>query len=199
MLPHPWRLRPCRRPHGVQLVDEQDHLAFLLGQDRWHPLSRSSELAAELGRLRSARHVERQDGLLLRLSGTSPLTIALRPALDDRRLADARLADQHRVVLGTPLQHLDGAADLIVAAYHRVGLPERTRCIDGVLLERLAASPLASDTSRRRATSSMASPRHAHHARLLNRRASARSSNPPARTASLDIELVAALLVKLVG
>ena len=47
---------------------------------------------------------------------------ALRQAFDDRRLADARLADQHRVVLGAPLQHLDGAADLVVAADHRVEL-----------------------------------------------------------------------------
>ena len=39
-----------------------------------------------------------------------------REAFRDRRLADARLADQHGVVLGAPRQHLDGAADLLVAA-----------------------------------------------------------------------------------
>ncbi len=32
------------------------------------------------------------------------------------------LADQHRVVLGAALQHLDGAADFLVAADHRVEL-----------------------------------------------------------------------------
>ena len=37
-------------------------------------------------------------------------------ALDDRRLADARLADQHGVVLRAPAEHLDDAADLLVAA-----------------------------------------------------------------------------------
>ena len=42
--------------------------------------------------------------------------------LDDRRLADAGLADQHRVVLGAPRQHLDDAADLLVAADHRIEL-----------------------------------------------------------------------------
>ena len=36
--------------------------------------------------------------------------------LDDRRLADARLADQHRVVLRAPAEHLDHSADLVVAA-----------------------------------------------------------------------------------
>ena len=47
---------------------------------------------------------------------------ALRQALDDRGLADARLADQHRIVLGAARQHLDGAADLLVAADHRIEL-----------------------------------------------------------------------------
>ena len=65
---------------------------------------------------------------------------ALGQALDDRRLADARLADQHRVVLGPPLQHLDGAADLVVAADHRVELAGAGALgqVEGVLLQRLA-------------------------------------------------------------
>ena len=62
-------------------------------------------------------------------------------ALGDRGLADAGLADQHRVVLGPPGEHLDHAADLLVAADHRVelalarGLGE----VAGVFLERLVA------------------------------------------------------------
>ena len=47
---------------------------------------------------------------------------AQRQALDDGGLADARLADQHRIVLGAPRQHLNGAADFLVAADHRVEL-----------------------------------------------------------------------------
>ena len=39
---------------------------------------------------------------------------------DDRGLADARLADQHGVVLGAAGEHLDDAADLFVAADHRI-------------------------------------------------------------------------------
>ena len=53
---------------------------------------------------------------------------ALGQALDDRGLADAGLADQHRVVLGPARQHLDDPADLVVAADDRVelaGLGER--------------------------------------------------------------------------
>jgi hypothetical protein len=60
--------------------------------------------------------------LFLRLSGTSPLTMRWASPLDDRRLANARLADQHRIVLGATLQHLDGAADFIVTADHRIEL-----------------------------------------------------------------------------
>jgi hypothetical protein len=46
----------------------------------------------------------------------------LREPLDDRRLADAGLADQHRVVLGPPAEDLDHATDLVVAPDHRVEL-----------------------------------------------------------------------------
>ena len=38
------------------------------------------------------------------------------------RLADAGLADEHRVVLGAPREHLDHATDLVVAPDHRVEL-----------------------------------------------------------------------------
>ena len=60
-------------------------------------------------------------------------------ALDDGGLADAGLADQHRVVLGTPRQHLDHPADLGVAADHRVELAVLGRPgeVDGVLLQAL--------------------------------------------------------------
>ena len=47
---------------------------------------------------------------------------ALGEALHDRGLADAGLADQHRVVLGPAGQDLDGLLDLVVAADHRVDL-----------------------------------------------------------------------------
>ena len=50
---------------------------------------------------------------------------ALRQPFDDGGLADARLADQHRVVLGAAREHLDDAADLLVAADDRVELALR--------------------------------------------------------------------------
>ncbi len=47
---------------------------------------------------------------------------ALGQSLDDGGLADPGLTDEHRVVLGTPRQHLHHPADLGVATDHRVEL-----------------------------------------------------------------------------
>src|SRR3989337_1942204 len=43
-------------------------------------------------------------------------------AFDDGGLADAGLADEDGIVLGTARQHLDDATDLLVASDHRVGV-----------------------------------------------------------------------------
>ena len=56
---------------------------------------------------------------------------ALRETFDDRGLADAGFADQHRVVLGAAREHLDDAADLFVAADDRVELALRRRSWSG--------------------------------------------------------------------
>ena len=58
----------------------------------------------------------------LRLQGLGdvPVHDPVGDPLGDGRLADARLADQHRVVLGPPRQDLQHAADLLVPADHRV-------------------------------------------------------------------------------
>ena len=74
-----------------------------------------------------------------RLSGTSPLTMRMRQPLDDGRLADARLADQHGIVLGAARQHLDRAADLLVAADDRIELALRGGLgqVAGIFLQRV--------------------------------------------------------------
>ena len=83
--------------------------------------------------------VERDQPLVLQRLGNVAVDDALREALDDRGLADAGLADQHRVVLRAPRQHLDRAADLLVPADHRVELAAARRLgeVAAVLLERL--------------------------------------------------------------
>src|SRR6186713_3136133 len=81
-------------------------------------------------------HVERQDALALEHLGHFAVDDSLREALDNRGLAHARLADEHGVVLGAAGEHLDGAANLVIAADHRVELAAgSTRSeVDGVLL-----------------------------------------------------------------
>jgi hypothetical protein len=125
--------------HGVQFVDEQDDLAFVLGQVVEHALQALLELAAELGTGNQRAHVQRQHALAAQALGHFAVDDALGQAFDDGGLAHAGLADQHRVVLGAALQHLDGAADFLVTADHRVELAALgTRGqVDGVLLQRL--------------------------------------------------------------
>ena len=61
-------------------------------------------------------------------------------SFDDRRLAHAGLPDQHRVVLGPSLQHLDGPAYFVIASYDRIELALFCPLgeIDGELLKRPA-------------------------------------------------------------
>src|SRR5688500_18171213 len=60
-------------------------------------------------------------------------------ALNNSGLADARLADEHGVVLGPARQHLDDAADLLVAADDRIDLAlcRELGQVAAVALERL--------------------------------------------------------------
>jgi hypothetical protein len=87
-----------------------------------HGLEALLELAAVLRAGDERAHVEREHRLVLQPLGHVAAHDALGEALGDRRLADAGLADQHRVVLGLARQDADHAADLLVAADHRVEL-----------------------------------------------------------------------------
>ncbi len=104
-----------------------------------HGLEALLELAAVLRARDHRAEIEREQALVLEALGHVALRDAVRDALDDRRLADAGLADEHRVVLRAARQHLHHATDLLVATDHRVDLP----CARGrgeiarVLLERL--------------------------------------------------------------
>ena len=55
---------------------------------------------------------------------------AARQAFGDRRLADARIADEERIVLLPPAEDLDGAVDLRLAADQRIDASGR-----GLLVE----------------------------------------------------------------
>jgi hypothetical protein len=123
----------------VQLVDEEDEIALRvldLVQDGLQPLL---ELAAVLRAREQPADVERPDALALEALRHVAGDDALREPFDDRRLAGARLADQHGIVLRAARQHLDDAADLLVAADDRVELAllRRLRQVAAELAQRL--------------------------------------------------------------
>jgi hypothetical protein len=93
-----------------------------------HGLEPLLELAAVLRAGDERAHVEREHRLVLEPLGHVAAHDALGEALDDGGLADAGLADQHRVVLGLARQDADDAADLVVAADDRVELAVRALC-----------------------------------------------------------------------
>ena len=104
---------------GVQLVDEDDGVLVLhqLLHDGLEPLF---ELAAVLGAGHDQRKVERQDALVGQERRHVALGDALRQAFHDGGLADARLADQHRVVLGAAAEDLHHPLQFVIAADQRV-------------------------------------------------------------------------------
>ena len=128
-----------RADDRVQLVDEEDDPAgrvLDLRQDGLEPLL---ELAAVLRPGEQRTDVERPDALAFQSLGDVAGDDALREPLCDRGLADSGLADEHRVVLRPPREHLDDATDLLVAPDDGVelsGLGERGQ-VAAVLLQSL--------------------------------------------------------------
>ncbi len=122
----------------MELVDEQDHLPlgpFDLLEHRFDPLL---ELAPELRTGEQVAEVEGDDPPFLEGFRDVLRHDPLGEALDDRGLPDAGLPDEDGVVLRPAGEDLDHAADLVVAADHRVELPlagERREVL-AVLLER---------------------------------------------------------------
>ena len=106
----------------MELVDEADDLALAvldLSDDGPEPLL---EFAAELGPRDESGQVQGEQALALEPLGHVARDDALGQPLDDGRLADTRLADQHGVVLLPARKDLHAAADLIVAPDHGVEL-----------------------------------------------------------------------------
>ncbi len=115
----------ARADDGVQFVDKQNYLAgrflhFL--QDSLEPFL---ELAAKFGARNQRTHIERDQLAILEAVWHVALDDSPREAFDDRGLADARLADQHRVVLGAAREDLDHAPDFLVASYDRIDFAGR--------------------------------------------------------------------------
>ena len=90
----------------VYLIDEQDYPAFgffHLVEDSLEPFL---ELASVLGARYQGAHVKGKDGLVFEALRHIAVQYPLGQPLYDGGLADARLADEHRVVLGPAGKYL---------------------------------------------------------------------------------------------
>ncbi len=112
----------ARADDGVQFVDEEDDLPVAAGDFLDDGLEAVLEFAAIFRPGDQRAHVQRDDALVLQHGRHVAVEHADGQALDDGRLADARLADQHGIVFGAAGQDLHGAADFLVAADDRVDL-----------------------------------------------------------------------------
>src|SRR5215467_1352796 len=128
-----------RADHRMKLVDEEDHLTLGVGDFLEDGLQALLEFAAIFRPGHEGAHVERNDTLVLETFGYIAADDAAREPFDDGGLADAGLADEDRVVLSAAGQHLDDAADFLVAADHRVefALLRQLREVAAIALEGL--------------------------------------------------------------
>ena len=123
----------------MHLVDKEDDLPFRRLHFGEHGFQALLELAAIFRAGDERAQVEGEDLLLFQAFRYVALHDAIGEAFDDGGLADAGLADQHGVVLGAAGQHLDRAADLLVAPDHGIELALRCglREVAGVALQRV--------------------------------------------------------------
>ena len=124
---------------GVQLIDEEDDLSVGFLHFFEDCLQTLLKLAAVLRARHQGAHVQREQALVLQAFGDIAPHDTLSKAFHDSCLADARLADQHRVVLCLTGQDTDHVPDLVVTADHRVQLlvPRPLHKIASVLVQRV--------------------------------------------------------------
>ncbi len=124
--------------HLMNFVDEDDNLALGALDLVDHRLEALLELAAELGAGDHGAHVQRQQPAAAQVLGHIARGDLLRQAFDDGRLADARLADNDRVVLGAPVEDLHNPLDFVLTTDDGVelALGGEPGQVDAVLLER---------------------------------------------------------------
>jgi len=119
-------MRALQEVRGSQRVTNQNPEATYQALEKYGidlvAQARKGKLDPVIGRDEGA-HVQGEDGAVLEPLGHIPPEDPLRQALDDGRLAHARLADQHGIVLGPPAQDLDGALEFALAPYQRIELP----------------------------------------------------------------------------
>ena len=126
--------------HGVQLINEEDHIALLLGQFTQHRLEPLFKFTTVFGARHQRTHIEGEHPLVLQPLGNLAIDDALCQPLGNRRLTDPGFTDEHWIILGPTLQDLNGAPYLIIAPDDRIQLAALGPLgqIDGVFFQSLA-------------------------------------------------------------
>src|SRR6185312_9581699 len=132
-------LRRARANQRMQLVNEENDLpvrVLYLFENRLQPVLK---LATILCASQHGPKVQGNHLLVAQDLGHVSVNDASRQSLDNRRFAHARLANQHRIILRPPRQHLDHAPNFLVAPDHRIELapPCQLRQVFRVFLQRL--------------------------------------------------------------
>ena len=105
----------------MQLVDEDD--GVLIFHQLFHDgLKALFKLAAVLGAGHDEREIQAENALVGEEAGHFAVGDALCQALDDGRLADAGLADEHGIILGAAAENLYHALQFAFAAHQRIEL-----------------------------------------------------------------------------
>ena len=106
----------------MHFINEQDDFAFRLLHFRQHGFQTFLELTAIFGACDHGAKIQRHDALGLQGFRHIAIDDAERQAFHNRGFAHTWFANQHRVVLGAAGKHLNGAANFLVTANHRVKL-----------------------------------------------------------------------------
>src|SRR5215475_15415837 len=125
--------------HGVNLVDEHDRAR--IGLDLLDDLFEALFEVAAIARAgQEGAHVEGEHGGVLEHVRDFTMDDTARKTFRNRGLADARIADEERIVLLAPAQYLNGAVDLRLATDQRID-PALARLlveVDAVIIQRIA-------------------------------------------------------------
>ena len=111
-----------RADERVQLVDKEDDLTFGFLDLSKHGLETIFKFAAIFCAGEHRTEIETDETFVSQRFGHVARDDSLRQTFDDRRFADARLADQNRIVLRAARKNLDRPTNLVVASDHRIEL-----------------------------------------------------------------------------
>ena len=123
----------------VQFIDKQNDLALRVFDLLEDSLQSVFKFAAIFRAGEHGAQIERHNALILQNFGHVAGDDALRQAFNDGRLTHTRLADQHRIILGPPREHLHDPANFFIAPDHGIKLaaPRLLRQVARITLERL--------------------------------------------------------------